>query len=48
MVTNMSRHFHTCAVHWLAEEPQPLAFTSKTCALFEPTHWSTGLNEQLF
>ena len=48
MFTNTWRHFHTCAVHWLAEEPQPPAFTCKTCAMSEPKRWSTGLNTHIF
>ena len=48
MFTNTLRHFHTCAVDWLANEQQPLDFTCKTWASFEPTHRSTGLNQQLF
>ena len=44
MFTNTWRHSHTCAVHWLAEEPQPPAFTCKTCAMSEPKRWITGLN----
>ena len=48
MFTNTWRHFHTCAVHWLAEEPQPPAFTCKTCAMSEPKRWNTGLNTHIF
>ena len=48
MFTNTWRHFHTCAVHWLAKEPQPPTFTGKTCAKFAPTHWSTGQNTPIF
>ena len=44
MFTNMWRHFHTCAVHWLAKEQQPPAFTGKTRATCSPTHWSKYTN----
>ena len=48
MFTNTWRHSHTCAVHWLAKEPQPPAFTCKTCAMSEPKRWSIGLNIHIF